>query len=152
MAAPTLNTLWNWFRARAGEWTTTGVLPPPTEKLRWPHKIKLYLICVPIMYGLVVLLLFFTAPILLFGFSPPTASPVALYHALIRCVGLLFSLVSWGSINDLWADIGYFTFPALPLWVIEPLWNRRAVRLAQKQAALAASTDTIWPPPPQRPI
>ncbi len=147
MAAPNWLSLGHWLHVRAGEWTATGVLPPPSEKLRWPHQVKLCLISVPIVYGLVILIFFFTAPILLFGFSPPTASPVALYHAVIHCIWLLFS---WNSITDIWSDIGYFTLPALPLWVIEPLWNRRAVRLAQKQAALAASTDTIWPPPPQR--
>ncbi len=148
MTAAILNTLWNWLRARAGEWTATDLLPPPSEKLRWPHQVKLYLICVPIMYGLVILVFYFTAPILLFGFSPPTTSPVALYHAVIHCIWLLFN---WNSITDVWSDIGYFTFPAMPLWVIGPLWNKRAVRLAQKIAANAASADTIWPPPPQRP-
>jgi len=148
MPARFLPTVWNWLRARASEWTAMGFLPPRAEPLRWPHRVRLYLACVPVVYGAIFLLLFLYAPLVLFGFAPPRTSPAALYHALIHCLWLFFS---WDDAAGIWADFGYLTLPALPLWIFGPFWNRRAARLARQNAAHAAPIDIVWPPPPTRP-
>ena len=145
MAAPILNTLWNWLRVRASEWTATGVLPPPQEKLRWPHQAKLYLL---LLIGL-SLGLFLLSFVQFFGlwftwlrFSAPPLSPSSFFEAIARC---------WRFNGRIDTNLSVY-LALLPLQVIRYFWNRRAVRLAQQTAAVAAANDTIWPPPPQRPI
>lgn len=144
MAASYWVSLGHWLRARAGEWTTTGLLPPPTEKLRWPHLVKLYLL-LSLGISLAVFLFFFVGFFDLWFtglyLSPPPLSFNSILNAIIYCGRSL----DWMPAYEVWSA-------SLPLQIISHFWNRRAVRLAQKTAALAASTDIIWPPPPQRPI
>ncbi len=141
MPALSLPIVWNWLRAR--EWTTTGLLPPPPEKLRWPNWIRLYLL-LSAGITLATFLFFFVS---FFGMwftglslSPPPLSFGSVLNAVVRC----WRSLDWMPIYEVWSAL-------LPLQIISHFWNKRAVCLARKQATLAASIDTIWPPPPQRP-
>lgn len=144
MAAPILNTLWHWLRTRAGDWSATGLLPPPPEKLRWPHQVKLYLLLSVAITAAMFVLFFVSFFSLYFAglyWPPPTLSVGSFVHASIRCWQIETGIRSSGL------EMAFG-----PLWLVTYIWNRRAVRLTQQQAALAAPTDITWPPPPQRPV